>query len=97
MRRLLLCAVVVLLGSCVDDNDEIKANRDDTFRYTHWSHRDSKGRDEAELHFINESTNQAMTWKGDVRDAMVYLEQIDKDRCYKNPLTRDRAVEMECP
>ena len=71
--------------------------RFEPFRYTHWTHHSQKYDDTAELHFINESTHEPMTWKGGIRDAMVYLEQVDKGKCYKNPIDRDQAVEVECP
>lgn len=87
---------LVLIAGCADDNDEIRARADDTFRYTHWSHDWTKTTDTAQLHFINMETYEPMTWKGDVRDAMVYLEQIDKDKCYKQPVTRDMAKEVDC-
>lgn len=97
---LIALAVVIIFAivitACTNDNTEIRANADDTFRYTHWTQESQKGRDSAELHFINESTHETMTWKGDVRDAMVYLEQIDKGKCYKNPVDRDQAVEVPC-
>lgn len=98
MRRLIATVAVLAAVSfgCSDDNAEIRANSDDTFRYTHWSHRGDKGDDSAELHFINETTHEPMTWKGGVRDAMVYLEQIDKGHCYKHPVDRDAAIEVPC-
>ena len=94
MRKFLLA--VALLAGCSEDNEAIRSRADDVYRYTHWSHTSTKQRDTAKLHFWNETTNQAMTWKGDVRDAMVYLEQIDKGRCYLRPVTRDQAEEVPC-
>jgi len=97
LRELTTAGVaLVLMASCADDNDEIRARADDTFRYTHWTHDWTKSTDTAELHFINMETYEPMTWKGDVRDAMVYLEQIDKGKCYKQPVTRDMAQEVDC-
>ena len=87
---------LVLMAGCADDNNEIRARADDTFRYTHWTQHSHKGIDAAELHFVSMETYEPMTWKGDVRDAMVYLEQIDKDKCYKQPVTRDMAQEVDC-
>lgn len=96
MKRLLPVLMLTTLISCVNDNAAIRSTPDDTFRYTHWSQNSMNGIDNAKLHFINEYTNKAMVWKGDVRDAMVYLEQIDKGKCYKNPVSRDQAQEVPC-
>lgn len=85
-----------ILVSCVNDNTEIRAQSETVFRYTHWSHDGVKGTDSADLHFINQTTGEEMTWKGDVRDAMVYLEQIDKGQCYKHPIDKWKAEKVPC-
>lgn len=86
-------AALLVLGACANDNEAIRNAADDKFRYTHFTY---EGESIAELHFINESEDRAVKWAGDVSDAMVYLEQIDKGKCYFNPTKRGQAQEVEC-